>query len=235
MDLLKSLKNFFSIFFPFECHLCRAVTDFGQVVCVECSKELLKECSNLHKLQDMNVDFSVYALSAYNQKVAETIRIIKYRPSRKLLDQFSLIVEQVLIENEANLKFDVLIPVPMHQSRENKRGFNQAAIFAEHMAVALKTFTSPVLSRTINTRPQADCDANDRKTNLSNAIDLSHGLIREEFEGKHLCLIDDVATTGATLQNCKNILEQLKPSSVSALVVSHSFLKSSKSEDFKSS
>jgi ComF family protein len=179
-------------------------------------------------LSDIEVDFPVYSLSSYNQKIAEVIRIIKYRPSKRLLKQFSELIRPLVKESAKKLKFDILIPVPMHKKREGLRGFNQAAVFAEIMANSLGASFSPALCRKINTRPQADCDANERKINLVNSIELASGLIKGAFAGKRICLVDDVATTGATLQICKEALLELNPAAIEALVVSHSFMRNEK-------
>ena len=155
--------------------------------------------------------------------MSDIIRIVKYRPSLKLL---ILLAEQC--QKRGRLKAlvgvdDILIPVPMHSDRLLRRGFNQAELLAEKFAVAAGCKFSPALERIRATRPQPDCDESDRQNNLEGAFAVGRGLIMEMFAGRHLILVDDVVTTGSTLQKCCEALQPLRPAKVSALAVSHSF------------
>ncbi|MBF0543779.1 MAG: ComF family protein [Candidatus Riflebacteria bacterium] len=123
------------------------------------------------------------------------------------------------------IKADVVIPVPLFPEREKKRGFNQAALIAEKVAFCLNSNFSPVLERTIHTAPQASLSEEDRQRNLKNAFRISPKVIPEAFLGKKLLLIDDVATTGSTISECARVLRSLKPLTIEALVLSHSFRK----------
>lgn len=224
LQLLKSiLKRFVAVFLPFRCHTCSAATDFGVVLCDSCLIRLQGLIGSPQRVEDVICSFPVYALSSYDSLMSDIIRIIKYRPSQKLL---GILAEQcqkrgrlrTLIGSDA-----ILVPVPMHSERLLKRGFNQAELLAEKFAVAAGCRLSPALERTRATRPQADCDEKDRQNNLEGAFAVGRDLIKEVFAGRHLILVDDVVTTGSTLQKCCEALQPLKPAKISALAVSHSF------------
>ena len=224
MSLLENLfKSFISVFLPFRCHACNETTDFGVVLCERCLIKLRGLIDAPQLVEDVVCSFPVYTLSSYDSLMSDIIRIVKYRPSLKLL---LLLTEQcqkfgrlkTLIDRD-----DILIPVPMHSDRQLKRGFNQAELLAEKFALAAGCRFSPALERIRATRPQADCDEKDRQSNLEGAFSIGRGLIRDMFAGRHLILVDDVVTTGSTLQKCREALQPLAPAKVSALAVSHSF------------
>lgn len=217
------LKRFVAIFLPFRCHACSTATDLGMVLCDSCLNKLQGLIDSPRRIEDVVCGFPVYTLSAYDSFMSDVIRIVKYRPSLKLL---VILAEQC--QKRGKLKSlirsdDILVPVPMHSDRLLKRGFNQAELLAEKFAVVAGCRFSPVLERIRATRPQADCDENDRQNNLEGAFSIGRGLIKEMFAGRHLILVDDVVTTGSTLQKCFEALQPLGPSKVSALAVSHSF------------
>ena len=222
--MLKSiLKRFVAVFLPFRCHACSEVTDFGVVLCDSCLTKLSALIGPPQLVEDVVCSFPVYTLSSYDSLMSDIIRIVKYRPSLKLL---ILLAEQC--QKRGRLKTlvgvdDILIPVPMHSDRLLRRGFNQAELLAEKFAFAAGCKFSPALERIRATRPQADCDENDRQNNLEGAFAVGRGLIMEMFAGRHLILVDDVVTTGSTLQKCCEALQPLRPAKVSALAVSHSF------------
>ncbi len=158
--------------------------------------------------------------------MADIIRIIKYRPSYRLLK----ILADECLQNDDLKKLagaeSIIIPVPMHAERLATRGFNQAEYLAGRIADRCGCHFSPALQRVRATRPQADCDETERLTNLDMAFALAAGLDRPVFRGRRLILVDDVATTGTTLQRCAEAAAGLYPDQVCALTVSHSFRRS---------
>lgn len=224
-DLVKTVV---SVFLPFRCHVCKNTTQFGVVLCESCLQKLQAIIGPPQITSDTRCDFAVYTLSSYSTFVSDIVKIIKYRPSEKLLR----ILAGVCKKNsqlESFLKKDaVLIPVPMHSDRLQKRGFNQADLLAEEFSRHCRSHYSPLLQRLRHTRPQADCNEEERLTNLDNAFSLAPGFSPDAFRGKRLVLIDDVATTGTTLQKCADRLLSLRPAEVCAIVVSHSYKKTNK-------
>lgn len=220
---IKALQTFASVFFPFRCHVCNIQTEFGLVLCETCRKKLQQIIEAPKLTEDTRCSFPVYTLSSYNTFVADVIRIIKYRPSLKLLKILAEICLEKKHLRQILQKDDILIPVPMHSERYAKRGFNQAGFLAETFAEFCGCHYSEALLRSRATRPQADCDEEERQTNLENAFALSPGLVFSAFQGRRLFLVDDVATTGATLQQCAEHLQPLFPAGVFGLVVSHSY------------
>ena len=158
----------------------------------------------------------------YSGILAEAIKTIKYRPSRKLFRQISELIKKRLREKPFPFPFQIFVPVPLHSHRELKRGFNQSELIARLLAELPGARFSPALVRNRSTRPQADCDERERRDNLKNAFSLSPGLDSKCFSGARICLVDDVATTGLTLDECAKSLKILHPKSIHSFALAHS-------------
>ncbi|UVE17506.1 ComF family protein [Pseudomonas sp. LS44] len=101
---------------------------------------------------------------------------------------------------------DCLLPVPLAKRRLRQRGFNQATLLARWLGAQLQLpVDEQLLRRTLETPPQQDLDAATRQRNLRKAFALSHQV---ELRGRHVALVDDVLTTGATTQSLARLLRK---------------------------
>lgn len=227
VNVSRLLKDLIGIFFQFRCHVCQKPTDFREVLCFRCRKKLTGLFSKPQLIADTRCNFPVYTMSSYDSLMQDAVRIIKYHPSKRLLESIvEIVIAEAVLEEWYLERDSIMIPVPMHNERYRKRGFNQAAEFAVAFSVLTRCNYSPALKRIRKTRPQADCNEEERLTNLSGAFALESLLKPEAFKNRRLIIVDDVTTTGMTLQECAEPLFQLKPSSVVGLVLSHSYRKS---------
>jgi ComF family protein len=104
---------------------------------------------------------------------------------------------------------DLLVPVPLHRSRERERGFNQARELARHLGLPIVD----ALVRTRRTESQADLPAAKRRANVRGAFAWRRGIV----DGLTIVLVDDVSTTGATLNACAAVLLERGAKEVRAL------------------
>jgi ComF family protein len=111
---------------------------------------------------------------------------------------------------------DLLVPVPVHAARARKRGYDQAALLAQAVSERLGLPQREILVRTRNTTPQFELGRRARRTNVAGAFALRPGA-GALVEGRWPILIDDVATTGATLLACAEVLYAAGAVAVSAL------------------
>lgn len=102
----------------------------------------------------------------------------------------------------------ILVPVPLHPRKERERGFNQARLLAETLAQAAGegTTVAPLLRRVLDTASQTAFDRRARMGNLKNAFALSPGAALNP--ASHYVLVDDVFTTGSTLNSCAGVLRR---------------------------
>lgn len=105
---------------------------------------------------------------------------------------------------------DLVVPVPLHRSRKRARGFNQAAEIARHLPVA----SAEVLKRVRPTVSQTDLPAAERHANVRNVFSKRR---RADVNGLVVVLVDDVSTTGATLDACARVLMESGARDVRAL------------------
>jgi ComF family protein len=107
---------------------------------------------------------------------------------------------------------DVAVPVPLHRSRKRARGFNQAADIARYLPIP----SVHVLKRVRSTVSQTDLPAAKRHANVRNAFALRRG---QDVTGLVVVLVDDVSTTGATLESCARVLKEAGAREIRALTV----------------
>lgn len=142
---------------------------------------------------------SAHALIAIDDQGAglHMLHAIKYGGRRALARAAGRVLGEVLAER--GMECDVLVPVPIHRARLRERGYNQAALIAEGMSFALQRPTMQALERRRYTGTQTSLGAMDRLRNLRDAIGLR---VDANLRGSRVLLVDDVLTTGATLQAC---------------------------------
>jgi ComF family protein len=110
-------------------------------------------------------------------------------------------------------QFDIIVPVPLHPTRQRERGFNQAGLLAELLSPRISIPCKRVLKRIRYTTTQTALDRAERMENLHNAFRLRRNA---DVRGLHVLLIDDVLTTGSTLSECARVLKRAGAISVHA-------------------
>ena len=109
----------------------------------------------------------------------------------------------------------LLVPIPLHKKRLNWRGFNQSEILAEKISGFYGLEVRNVLIRNKNIKPQADIeDRENRMNNIKDSFECSTNL-----NGRNVILVDDICTTGATLNECAKVLAANGAGKISALVI----------------
>jgi len=207
---------------PCRCHLCARETGSAAIVCAECDLQLAGLIGAPQPVPDVAVPS--WSLGIYDTLLGDAIKIVKYRPSLRLLTSLGEHVKTRLTATSGTRPWlgDVLVPAPMHATRERDRGFNQAERLAGVMGSAVRRPVVAALCRVRVARPQAECDETERTRNLEGVIAARPSVLdTRQLQGKHLVLVDDVTTTGATLAVCAAALQAFRPASVTALVLAH--------------
>ncbi len=194
----------------FECIGCKRNTPFGQT-CFLCAKT-------------NPVDQLLIVADYKNPLVEKSLKFLKYRFIRDLEQPLSVLTKKYLRWLTLDKKFNVfepnplLIPVPLHPRRLNWRGFNQSELLAKDIADTFQMeIASDIIERTVNTIPQADIkEREQRLKNLNGIFKIQN---KEKIIGREVLLIDDVCTTGATLNECARVLKSCGVSKVVALVI----------------
>ena len=194
----------------FECIGCKRNTPFGQT-CFLCAKT-------------NSVDQLLIVADYKDPLVEKSLKFLKYRFISDLERPLSVLMKKYLKWLTLDKKFNVfegsplLIPVPLHPRRLNWRGFNQSELLAKDIADTFQMeMALDVIERTGNAVPQADIkEREERLKNLNGIFGVKNGI---RIAGREILLIDDVCTTGATLNECAKVLKASGASKVVALVV----------------
>lgn len=199
--------------FPEKCFGCRK---YQELLCRKCIAALPE--SSVSRLKFVSMLFSA---SQYGNPVLRTaIKTLKYRYGRKIayiLGDF--VADGLKTKKNIILKEQpIVIPIPMSKNRLRKRGFNHAEDIAKTVAekCALK-FGPDLLCKVKNTYPQAERQSHrERLENIRDSFALNPNF---DARGKNILLIDDVATSGATLDEAARVLKNAGADKIYAAVV----------------
>lgn len=171
------------------------------------------------------------AYGTYEGTLREAIHRFKYSGKRVLAEPLGkMLAERAGDLTEVALEaIDLICPVPLYPARKKERGFNQAELLSKVLAERTGLpIEAGLLQRTRDTQPQVDLPAQDRARNVRGAFAAAADAGRqpsntaEQVKGKSILLVDDVLTTGATLNECAKMLRRAGASQVYVLTVARS-------------
>lgn len=159
---------------------------------------------------------SARAACCFEGLVRRAIHALKFRRARALAPLLAELLAEAL--QPRPIEADLVIPVPLSPSRQRERGYNQSELIAAELArlVPLPAPSADVLARTRETPPQVGLSAMERRRNLRGAFSCQHPQL---VAGRRCLLLDDVMTTGATLEACAEALARAGAARVLGLVV----------------
>jgi ComF family protein len=208
----KSLKNilldFVSLFFPQYCLSCSDILVKGEeIVCTKCIIDLPKTNYHQHitnpiaeRLKGRLPMEFVYAFLKFKKKgnVQHLLHQLKYNNHPEVGLTLGRVYGNSLKELELNKNYDLLIPIPLHKTRKKSRGYNQSAKFAEGLSSAMAIpFDDAICSRKIKTATQTKKSRIERWENVKEVFGVD---AVEKVKNKSVILVDDVITTGATIE-----------------------------------
>lgn len=160
-----------------------------------------------------------YARSAvqYDEVAREAMHAFKFGRRRALASPLGDLLAEIGPGALPGGRPDLVIPVPLHPSRERERGFNQSLLLARRLGRAWRVpVRADVLVRTVPTSPQSELGAEERRANVRGAFSLRRP---ELCAGRHLIVVDDVFTTGSTVAACARCLKKGGARAVGVLTV----------------
>lgn len=218
MTLLKEIKeSVLHLIFPHVCTGCGSdLLSKGSVLCMRCVEAMPETQFEWHANNPAEKIFwgrlPVTTASAQFYFTKESLmqhlmHQLKYKGNKELGIQLGQIMGEQL-KNSGRFPVDALIPLPLFPAKERKRGYNQATVLCQGMADTLKV---PVLNHVI-TRPQ-HTETQTKKGRIERWKNMEGKFVltdKSAIENKHILLVDDVVTTGATLEACGNELLNAK-------------------------
>jgi ComF family protein len=197
---------------PIEAPYCRQCGYAFPSKVIEPDKALCGAC----RRRIYRFDFA-RACGLFQDPLKEIIHQFKYRSHPSLARPLAGRLATLYSAHQDELRADVIIPIPLHSRRERERGFNQSFELSKHLAKLTGIRVERRwLRRTRPTKVQAGLSRRERRLNMRGAFEVSG---KAQLEGRSVLLVDDVFTTGATLNECARILKQQGAGKVNALTI----------------
>ena len=217
----KAGKLFLDMLYPRRCPVCHdiAVPGGSRICnvcreklklitgprCFRCSKPLKREeqeyCKDCRKTRLFDQGIGIFP---YGSVLQESLFKLKYGKRQEYGSFYGQIAAVYSREIIRNWGVEIIIPIPLHRKRMEKRGYNQAELIAGALG---KTLCIPVdsrlMKRKVNTRPQKELDYRERKQNMKNAF-----FLKGENRYRRILLVDDIYTTGSTIEAAAELLKR---------------------------
>ncbi len=223
------LKDIFQLFFPDVCLSCKLqLTKNETVICTTCRHDFTQ--TDYTTKSNNQIEKSFYgripieeatALFYFHKKgkIQELIHQLKYKGHQEIGVFFGNWLGNEISESNRFKTIDYIVPVPLHPKKLKKRGYNQLTKFGEALSSTLNiSFVEHKLGKIESTTTQTHKGKDARWKNVKELFYLTDTAF---FENKHILLIDDVITTGATLEACSTKLLQCKNVKISIAVMAY--------------
>jgi len=211
-------QDLINLFYPSICQICGSELYINQkILCTSCVNEL--PITNFHLDNDNAVEKVFYgripiehatSLLLFKKKggVQKLIHNLKYRGHQEIGSYLGSWLGEELAKTPSYQAIDMVIPVPLHKKKLRKRGFNQVEGFGRQIALSLNVpYIDDVLQKTSYSTTQTLKSRLARWGNIEESFVL---LNSEKIKNKHLLLVDDLITTGATLEACADVLLEVE-------------------------
>lgn len=235
-----ALPNLFrglvSLFYPPFCAVCAGAIGPNESLCASCAEQAPRirppfcakcsqpfagaisgsfTCANCaNRVLHFEAGVSPYRSRGVVREVVHSFKYGRQIHLRHLLGRW--MGEALADPRLAGRRFDLVVPVPLHPTRQRERGFNQAELLAAALQRSSGLPGRDVLQRTRYTATQTQFDRSERMENLRGAFRLRHG---SNVQDLRMLLVDDVLTTGSTLSECASVLRDAGALSVHAVTV----------------
>ena len=208
---------FFYLFYPPKCRVCSQwTTSYKEILCLSCENEFNILDINVDSLSRISEKFfgthhlvcaqsiSVYTKDSVVQKL---IHALKYEGRQEVGVYFANAYAHKIKKLHQKHHFDIILPVPLHIRKKSERGYNQLTYFGKELSKILSVpYHEGILIRTHYDTSQTKFGYFQRVNKVANPFAVKKA---DFLRNKHILLIDDVITTGATLRNCLDALSPL--------------------------
>ncbi len=188
-------------------------------MCQRCGKPLVSDVSTTcgECLEDEPAFLYARSFGLYEGVLKKAISLLKFYGIKRLSKPLSDIIFRIEIP-----RVDAVIPVPLHEKRLRQREFNQSALIAKYLAKSLGIeVLLNCLVKIRDTAPQVGLSSRNRRENIKKAFEIRRS---EMIERKNIILIDDVATTGATVRECSGVLKKAGVENIYVITLAHGMM-----------
>lgn len=219
------MNSILNLIFP-ENHICFVCEDYGKDIkenlcsicreklifindssCSICGRKLYATLENIKRCRECikHPHYFIKSVSplSYEGDIKRLIYDFKYNDKHHLYKLFGQLMVEYILDNDLEY-LDVIVPVPLYRDREKKRGFNQAALLSKYIGRKLNIETDTKnLIRITQTEVQNKLNRSERIGNIAGVFDLKD---KNKFKDKTILLIDDIYTTGSTVDEISKLL-----------------------------
>ena len=216
-------NNLFDFILPRFCCSCKTKLSVNQdTMCVDCLSKIQRSNSSRLKREFERKFFKNKIISEFyspfvfekDKELQHAIHALKYDKKFPVGIFLGKVLAAEIKSSKTNWKFDLIIPIPLHQLKKAERGYNQAYYIAKGVGKIFKVKVSDRSVKRIKyTESQTTMNLNEREENISGAFKVKWNT---QVRGKNILLLDDVITTGATISECGKILLEAGASKVYA-------------------
>lgn len=199
-------SDLLNLFLPASCTSCgKVLSDAKVIICNSCYSSLKKitpEQIEIFKTRVNDRKFDdIYILFEFSELFQKLMYFFKYEGYQEIARYFANTIYESI-----NYEYDIITFVPLHKTKQRERGFNQSEVIASFYCNKSKlSFNNKILKRIKYTMSQTKLDRQKRQENIGKAF-----AVEADVANKSILLIDDVITTGATLNECAKILKAAK-------------------------
>ncbi len=223
------LSDLLGLFFPNVCVACgNSLVSQEEILCTSCLYKLPETGFHMHDDNLIAETFwgrvELHAATSYlffskEGMVQKLMHALKYKGRKEVGVFLGRLFGKELIKSPLFSSVEMIIPVPLHPKKQRKRGFNQSVFIARGLAETMGVQVSVNnLVRTTFTSSQTKKSRYDRWQNVKGVFRVSN---EKQFVGKHLLVVDDVLTTGATMEACVHPLLEIPGTKVSIATLAY--------------
>ena len=230
--IFKIQEKIINLIYPQTCGICGKINN--KTICSKCNIQLKKQGKmdilTKEELKENSLEKEKFFeeliyIFKYEGQIRELILDYKFNEKSYMYKTFVnfLLKNKKIFENIK--KYDKIIPVPISKKRYNERGYNQSLLIAKEISMQISYETNNniklelvnnCLIKTKNIIEQSKLNKEDRQHNIQGVYTLKNGSI---LTNKSILLIDDIYTTGSTVNECSRVLQQAKPNKIGVLVL----------------
>lgn len=226
---MQIIKDIFYLFFPNVCLSCKLELKQNEIsICTLCRHDLPKTCYTNIEKNLLEKKFygrvkleEATSLFFYHKKgkIQALIHELKYKSHEEISALFGSWLVNEMLESNRFKTIDYVVPVPIHPNKKKKRGYNQVTKFGKIIAKNINAkFCEDKLIKVASTESQTKKNLIERWRSVDELFQLNDTTI---FNNKHVLLVDDVITTGATIETCANEILKSKNVKLSVAVMAY--------------
>jgi len=225
-------EDFISLLFPRLCYGCgNHLMRNESLICTECY--VLIPRTNFHLKADNPVaqlfwgrcqieKAAAFSFYTKDSRIRKLIHQLKYKGIKEVGPELGRIYARSLLHSGFFEGIDIIIPVPLHPTKMRKRGFNQSDLISDGIsAVSGIPLDTKILIRKTISATQTRKSRYDRWTNVEDIFRVTY---ENKLAGRHILLVDDVITTGSTLEACANEILKVEDTKVSVVALAYAVI-----------